>query len=65
MSRETVKIKYFKGRTLNMGNYESTKFEVGVEVICGSTPDGVEKAWAWAEKFVEDKIDEKEKEVLL
>lgn len=49
-------VKRSYGMTINMGNYESARVEVGVEIPC--YVEDVELADEWASKFCESKISE-------
>lgn len=47
-------VKRHYGVTLNLGNYESARIEVGVEVPCYM--EDVELADEWAKKWCEDRL---------
>lgn len=36
-----IKVSYYKGRTVNLGNYESERLDIGIELEC---EDGQEDA---------------------
>jgi len=59
-----TRIKFAMSKTLNMGNYQSTKVDVGIEmdVPKGSTRDEV---YDEAVDFVTEKLDEKVDEIKL
>lgn len=60
-----VKVRYGAGRTLNLGNYESAKFEVSVEFTCPNTEDDLFETYHLAKNFVDDRIAENTKQVQL
>ena len=49
-------VEYSLTRTLNMGNYESTKIQVGLSLECESTREEVERTFEKAKRFVEEKM---------
>lgn len=57
-----AKIKYSLGRTINTGNYENVKIEVGVEFMCDDSEVG--EIFDKAKKWVRSKIKTEEKEWL-
>ena len=58
-----VNISYGLSRTLNMGDFESTKLHVGVsmEVEDKVSKDEVEKVYKRIKSFVDEKIEEEER----
>ena len=54
-----MKVSYSVGRTLNMRNFESAKFEIGVEVSCPE--DELDETYEKAKQFVDEQIAEEEK----
>jgi hypothetical protein len=44
--------------TKNMGNYNSIKIEVMLELPCKSTKESLQKAYVYASEWVSDKIEE-------
>lgn len=57
-----VRVDYSLSRTLNMGNYESTKITVGLSLECEATKENVERQFARAKCFVDRKVAEQEYE---
>jgi len=57
-----AKVEYSLARTLNMGNYESTKIHIGFAVECEATKEAVEKAFEGCRAFVKRKIAKEEME---
>ena len=58
-----TKVYYSCGRTLNMGNYESARFDFGLELDCKE--EEVEEKMKEAEKFVAAKVKEEEHKWLM
>ena len=54
-----AKVKYGAGRTFNLGNYESAKVDVGIELICDSEED-LDDQFEKAKEWVDGKIAEEE-----
>lgn len=54
-----AKVKVLLGHTKNLGNYESLRIEVGVEIPCAPTLEAVELAYEEAVKWVDDKLEKK------
>jgi hypothetical protein len=57
-----ARVKYSLGRTINTGNYENVKIEVGVEFVCDESEVG--KIFDTAKAWVRSKIKAEEKEWL-
>ena len=57
-----AKVEYLVSRTLNMGNFESTKIQVGISMECVQTPEEIELAFSRAKRFVDAKVVEQEHE---
>jgi len=54
-----VKVKVSKGLTINMGNYESLRLDVGVEIdAASSNKREIENVYERASEFVRDKLQE-------
>jgi hypothetical protein len=53
-----AKVKYSLGRTINTGNYENAKVEIGLELECEETD--VKQAYAKVKKFVDARVKEEE-----
>jgi hypothetical protein len=53
-----MKVSYSLGRTLNTGNYESTRFDVSLEL--DTTEDNLEYDLERAKKFVVSQVEEEE-----
>ena len=49
-------VEYLLARTLNMGNFESTKIGVSLSLECDGSRQEVEKAFEKAKRFVERKV---------
>jgi hypothetical protein len=59
MSNEPkVKLKYSLGKTLNLGNYESARIDIGMEAMCLAEKQETEKVFKGMKKWVEDKVEE-------
>lgn len=60
LSGNVTKIKVSGGLTKNMGNFESLRVDVAIEMPCPATPDGIEKAYqycaAWVPKRINDMV---------
>jgi hypothetical protein len=50
-------------RTVNLGNYESMKIDVGLTLSCDK--EGLETAYAECKAFVEEKVKEQMQEIVL
>jgi len=57
-----ARVDYSLSRTLNMGNFESTKITVGLSLECEATREEVEQAFEKAKRFVESKMVQQEHE---
>lgn len=57
-----ARVDFSLSRTLNMGNYESTKITVGLSLECEASREAIEKAYGMAKRFVEIKIAQEEHE---
>jgi hypothetical protein len=53
-----VKLKYSLGRTLNLGNYESARIDIGMEGMAGNEKSEIERFWKAMKKWVDDKVEE-------
>lgn len=53
-----AKVKYAYGMTINLGDYNSARAEVGIELPADATPEGIEKVYGEATKWVNAKMDE-------
>lgn len=53
---ENIIIEFGVGRTINLGNFESVKVNVGLHVPCSKA--GIEAAYDWATDWVGDKLSE-------
>ena len=53
------RVKNADGFTLNCGDFNSTRSDVGIEVPCKSTNEMYEKAWQFAKAWVDKHIAEK------
>jgi hypothetical protein len=62
---EVGRVSFSMGRTINMGNYESTRIDIGVELPFGVGPDALEAAYENAKRFVTGKLKEQEMECKL
>ena len=49
-----MKISYTKGRTINRGNFESTRVDIGLEIEC--EPETQEAAFNQIKTWVNDKL---------
>jgi len=58
---EPAKVQVGRGLTLNMGNYESARLDVGIEVPC--YVEEVDSAYEWARRWVEKRIGEEHKSI--
>ena len=61
MENENTKISVALGYTLNLGNFQSLRFDFGVVDLKGDG-ENTEQAFERVYKFVEDKLTEKVKE---
>ncbi len=57
-----MKIKLSRGATVNMGNYESYRFDVGIEEDFDSDKFNVREAYEWAAKEIDTLFDKEMKE---
>ena len=55
-------VQYGLTRTLNMGNYESTKISVGLSLECKATKDEIVRVFARAKRFVDGEMVKQEHE---
>ncbi len=57
-----TRLKYTVGITINLGNYQSARVDIGMEIdmIEGETHDGV---MSYLEKYCDDRLTRKVKEV--
>lgn len=53
---EPAYVSYKSGRTINLGNYESQKYEIMVTMPCG--PADINKTYDKAKEFVDAKLGE-------
>lgn len=51
-----ARVRYGEGTTVNMGNFESWRCDVAVELPCRPTTQSIERTLAFAQEFVEAKI---------
>jgi len=51
-----AEVSYSLTRTLNMGNYESTKIHVGLSLECEGSKEEIDRAFERTKHFVETKI---------
>lgn len=58
---EPAKVRLGYGLTINMGNYESARVEVSIEVPCYA--EEVDAAYAYAEEWVTRRIESEKKNV--
>lgn len=59
-----AKVKVTMGHTKNLGNFESLRIEVGIEVPCDNEKEVIEATYESAFKWVDDKVAEKITEFL-
>jgi len=57
-----AKIDYTMGRTLNLGDFESVKIQVGLSLECEADRKEIEQAFLRAKRFVDSKLAEQEHE---
>lgn len=57
MSIGNVKVKYSTGRTLNMGNFESVRIDVGLEMVVKDDSTVVEETYESIKKFVDGRVE--------
>ena len=55
---DKIKVKYASGKTINLGNYESARVDIGVEFMCDNNKAAVEEMYVKMKKFVDDKVTE-------
>ena len=55
-------VDYSLSRTLNMGNFESTKITVGLSLECEATKEEIMRAFGRAKHFVDGEIMKQEHE---
>jgi hypothetical protein len=53
-----VKLKYSLGKTINLGNYESARIDIGMEAMSTSEKKETERVWKAMKKWVDDKVEE-------
>ena len=51
-----AKVKYGAGRTFNLGNYESAKVDVGIELVCDDVEEDLDDQFKKAKEWVDGKI---------
>jgi hypothetical protein len=51
-----TRVRVSGGLTKNMGNYESLRVDVSIEMPCPATPEGVEKAYQYCAVWVPERI---------
>ncbi len=54
-----VRVKFSLGKTINTGNYENVKIEVGVEMTCEE--DEVDATYKRVRSFVNKRLEQEEK----
>lgn len=50
-------VEYRTGVTLNMGNYESARVEVGIVLPAKASPPSIDKVFAFGREWAEEKIE--------
>jgi hypothetical protein len=55
-----MKVRYALQRTINLGNFENVKIDIGIETACEE--NNVGKTFTKIKKFVENKIEEEMEE---
>lgn len=60
-SDNPAKIKIAGGLTLNLGDFNSARVDVGIELPCD--PENIEEAFSAAKKWVETKVEELQSEI--
>jgi len=58
MAEDKAKVKYAYGMTVNLGDYNSARAEVGIELLADNTPEAINEAYEKATKWVNEKMDE-------
>ena len=53
---DKAKVVYSVGRTLNMGDFESTRVDVSLSMECVQTPEDIERTFSRAKRFVDRKV---------
>lgn len=51
-----MKVSYTKGRTINTGNYNNTKVEIGAEIQCDEDETSAEIAFQRVKTWVENRL---------
>ena len=57
-----ARVEYSISRTLNLGDFESVKIQVGLSLECGASKEDVELAFSRAKRFVDAKVVQQEHE---
>ena len=56
-------VRYAAGRTINVGNFESIRVDVGVEVPCKLDFDAIDSSYEWARGWADERLNDVTKEV--
>ena len=57
-----ARVEYLISRTLNLGDFESVKIQVGLSLECDASKEEVELAFSRAKRFVDTKVVQEEHE---
>lgn len=57
-----ARVEYSISRTLNLGDFESVKIQVGLSLECSASKEEVELAFTRAKRFVDTKVVQQEHE---
>lgn len=55
-SKPMARVRFAAGATLNMGNFESLRYDVAVEVPCKPARESIDMAYDYARKLVDEKL---------
>jgi len=53
-----AEVEYKAGSTVNMGNYESLRVDVGIRLPCRMSPDSLDTTFDFCREWVEQKVEE-------
>lgn len=53
-----ARIRYSEGATLNVGNYESRRVDIGIELPCRRAKDSMDNVYEWCRQWVRRRLQE-------
>jgi len=53
-----TRVIFRRGVTVNLGNYNSERIDVGIEPVCGSTVKKINGTYDWARDWVLKRLDD-------